>query len=603
MSWVRVRRAGVNAVDVHPSLGSGRAVAVAACADRVTDARDMTNRRRLLIVPGIAIVTAGLFAPAGRLVSGAGLVKAILILEGLVLATVAATGVRFTSLPNRPPRAAECERLSARGAAWLLVGVTVVALALRLVHLGDDLWVDEISTVRVYASGSVRHIFSTYHDPNNHLLNSLLVHVSIGVLGFREWAIRLPALVFGVATVPALYAAARLVFDRLRSVLAAGLLAVSYQHVFFSQNARGYAGYMLFGVLCTTFLARALRDDRLGLWASYVATALLCIASVPTGAFVIAGHLVVVAIALVSVHRRRGAFLPLARRLAAVYATLAALVVQLYAPVLADAGGVIENAWKRPAAGFKPLTSGFVHQFGEGFTSGVGPLLLVVAVPVAIVGLLGAFSVTRRSWPLAIGLSLGPLLHVTVVIVRGLAFSPRFLLFLAFPAILALVETLRLLAAWLLRLTARARWSTALQVAGALLAGAILAAPLVHYYGVEKQPYREALARATELRPGGVVLAVDTMKQGALYYGIEHPRGKPLVLGKTLFIVRSVAALDDALAASKGDPSVVLTTLDRVLRVGRPRLYQRIRRGWSPTETLPGSIGDGEIRIWLQKGQ
>ena len=429
------------------------------------------------------------------------------------------------------------------------------------------------------------------------------MHASIKEFGFREWAIRLPALVFGIAAVPAFYGAARLVFDRWRSVLVAALLAVSYQHVFFSQNARGYAGYMLFGVLCTTFLARGLREDRLWLWIAYVVTALLCIASVPTGIFIIAGHVIVVSVALVSVRRRGGALLPFARRLAAVYAALAVLAVQLYAPVLAHAGGAIENAWKRPEAGYKPLTSGFAHQFGQGFTSGVGPLLLVVAIPVAIVGLLGALSVTRRDWALALGLSLGPIFHVTAVILRGLAFSPRFLLFLAFPAILALVATLRLLAGWLGRLTTKPRWPAALQVAGALLAGVIFAAPLVHYYSVQKQPYRAALARATELRPNGVVLAVDTMQQGALYYGIEHPHGRPFVLGKTLFVVRSVVALDNALAAAKGRPAVVLTSLERVLRLRRPPLYRRIRHGWSPQETLPGSVGDGGIKIWLPKAR
>jgi hypothetical protein len=156
-----------------------------------------------------------------------------------------------------------------------------------------------------------------------------------------------------------------------------------------------------------------------------------------------------------------------------------------------------------------------------------------------------------------------------------------------------------LLAGRLQQLTARPLWPPVLQVVGALLVGAVLAAPLVRYYGLQKQPYREALARATALRPGGVVFAVDTMKQGALYYGIEHPRGKPLVLGRTLFIVRSVTALDGALVTSKGHPPIVLTTLERVLRVGRPQLYERIRRGWSPTAALPGSIGDGGIKIWL----
>ena len=243
--------------------------------------------RRVLIALGLALIAGGIVLPSGWLHAGVNVIRATLVLEGLALITAGATSIRFTQLASTTRLRGSTlanddqdEPLSSRRAAWVLAAVTVIALVARLIHLGDDLWVDEIYTVRQYASGSLGHILSTYHDPNNHLLNSILVHLSISAFGFREWAIRLPAVILGVAAVPAIYVAARLVFDRLRSVLAAGLLAVSYQHIYFSQNARGYAGYMLFGLLCTMLLARGLREDRLGLWIGYIATALLCIASV-----------------------------------------------------------------------------------------------------------------------------------------------------------------------------------------------------------------------------------------------------------------------------------------------------------------------------------
>src|SRR5207253_11049539 len=130
------------------------------------------------------------------------------------------------------------------------------------------------------------------------------------------------------------------------------------------------------------------------------------------------------------------------------------------------------------------------------------------------------------------------------------------------------------------------------QGVGIVLAAGVLAAPLVGYYSIEKQPYQAALARAATLRPSGVVIAADNMEQGVRYYGIEHPGSrKTLTPGVDVFFVRSATALDLVLAASAGRTPVVLTTLDRALRTGRPLLYARIRNHWKPAARLSGSIG------------
>jgi uncharacterized membrane protein len=52
-------------------------------------------------------------------------------------------------------------------------------------------------------------------------------------------ALRLPAALFGVASLGAVYALGREVVGRREGLLAALALAFSYQHVWFSQNARG----------------------------------------------------------------------------------------------------------------------------------------------------------------------------------------------------------------------------------------------------------------------------------------------------------------------------------------------------------------------------
>ena len=45
-----------------------------------------------------------------------------------------------------------------------------------------------------------------------------------------------------------------------------------------------------------------------------------------------------------------------------------------------------------------------------------------------------------------VALALGPLLHAALVVLRGLAFSPRFLLFLVFPVLLVAVESIAVVA-------------------------------------------------------------------------------------------------------------------------------------------------------------
>src|SRR5262249_38688261 len=124
-----------------------------------------------------------------------------------------------------------------RRPALLVAAATVLAAGLRLYGLGSDLWVDEITTVLAYQNTSPFHVLTAYTSSNNHLLNTLLMKASVSALGVTEWAVRLPAVLLGIACIPAQYGLARLALGRRESVLAALLLAVSQHHIFFSQNA------------------------------------------------------------------------------------------------------------------------------------------------------------------------------------------------------------------------------------------------------------------------------------------------------------------------------------------------------------------------------
>ena len=122
---------------------------------------------------------------------------------------------------------------------WIIGGLMLLGTVLRIIELNNGLWFDEIATLVEYVRKPLPEIVSHY-SRNNHLLYSVLAYATLNVFGEYPWTLRLPAVVFGVACIPALYALGTVVTSRLEALLAAGLLAVSYHHIWFSQNARGY---------------------------------------------------------------------------------------------------------------------------------------------------------------------------------------------------------------------------------------------------------------------------------------------------------------------------------------------------------------------------
>lgn len=117
---------------------------------------------------------------------------------------------------------------------------TLAAVGIRSAFLSQPMRYDEALTFNEFASRPLYYGLSYYPDPNNHLLNTLLMHVGYVVLGNQPWVLRLPAFVAGVLLAPATLALTWQLFEPRAAVLAATLVAVSSYLVEYSTNARGY---------------------------------------------------------------------------------------------------------------------------------------------------------------------------------------------------------------------------------------------------------------------------------------------------------------------------------------------------------------------------
>ena len=149
----------------------------------------------------------------------------------------------------------------------LLAILIVLAAVLRVLATHNDVWLDEIISLRIANEvKSPWQIFSGAHNDNNHYLNTLYLYFVRG----QSYgpAYRYLSVVFGVGLVPTGYwlLVRR---SRVEAVILVGLLACSYPLIHFSSEARGYSGALLGSVLACAALTRWLARDggrRRSLW-------------------------------------------------------------------------------------------------------------------------------------------------------------------------------------------------------------------------------------------------------------------------------------------------------------------------------------------------
>jgi len=161
----------------------------------------------------------------------------------------------------------------------LVIALVLTAAGLRLHGLDrESLWVDEYRQVSTYALP-----FGKMLDSSFRLQRQTPLDYAIGWVIFRihpsDFAMRLPAAIFGIAAVPMLYLLSRRLFSPQVALVAAAALAVSPLHLEYSQEARPYAIFVFFYLTMLYTLSRALEHNRWRNWLLFLlATALMLLA-------------------------------------------------------------------------------------------------------------------------------------------------------------------------------------------------------------------------------------------------------------------------------------------------------------------------------------
>jgi hypothetical protein len=188
--------------------------------------------------------------------------------------------------------------ISRAAAGWITVGLVGVALALRFHGLLDrPAWEDEMWTLRNFYSADLgellRVAFDDYWPPLHYLILNTVARIADTSL---VW-IRSPSVLFGSATVAAIYWLGRDLFGRRSAGLwAATLLTGMTAHVLYSQEARVYAMQVFLAVLSARYFYRSFHEKRISP-AFLITTTLLTYSHSFASWYFIAGQCVYVAIA------------------------------------------------------------------------------------------------------------------------------------------------------------------------------------------------------------------------------------------------------------------------------------------------------------------
>lgn len=138
-----------------------------------------------------------------------------------------------------------------------LLLIIVIAALLRLFLLGQKpLWADE-GIVWWMALGEIQH--------DSPVINSYAFNWAIQVFGWHEFAGRLPSALFGVLSIPVIYAIGRTLFDRKFGLWVAGLASISAYLVPVSQEMQIYSLLGLLILLATWLFLKILMEKKEGI--------------------------------------------------------------------------------------------------------------------------------------------------------------------------------------------------------------------------------------------------------------------------------------------------------------------------------------------------
>lgn len=473
-------------------------------------------------------------------------------------------------------------------AAWpvALVAIVLLAVVARAIGLNSGLWIDEIySLVRSFRA-PLPEILTEFWGDNHHPLYAVFAHASRAIFGESPWVVRLPAMLLGVAAVPMLYRLGLLVARQREALLAALLLAVNYQHVWFSQNARGYSAIAFVALVTMWALLRGVETGRARYFVWYAIAAALGAYTHLTTIFVVVGHALALAVYLLAPGRPRDTR-ALWRGGLIAFVLAAALTLVLYAPMLRQ---VVDFFLHRPSElrGVSTPRWAFfetIRVLVLGLGAGMAAVGATVVAAGLVVGVSGLASFWRRNRLFVLMLVLPCLVTIAGAAAARGTMYPRFFFFAIGPAMLLAVRGAYAACEWIADRVGRGTRGDPVATGGIVVVMLLSAASLSFDYRYPKQDFEGAMRYIlAEAQPGDAV--VSTGLPADPYRMLYGQKWENVSTASELAAVRR-----------RSVRTWVVWTFPRYLELHAPEVDQVLRDACTDRRTFRGTVGGGDVLV------
>lgn len=478
-------------------------------------------------------------------------------------------------------------KISALSTPFVLVLLTISGFILRIINLNHGLWYDEILTLVKFVRPSLLKILTTYPSENQHMFYSVLSHLSVSIFGEHIWSLRLPAVIFGTLSIPALYYFGKLVTSKREALLASVLLMVSYHHIWFSQNARGYSGLLFWTIFSSYLFIRGIKENRKEIWIAFALANAFGIYTHLTMLFVVISQFLCY-VYFGIIKQRFGSSNRLHFKYAFLYGFgLSALITGLfYLPILPDMFHHIMIEKKRVTSEWtNPLWSLF--ETLRGLSSGFGKMILGAVGAISLFGA-GFLSYMRKEKLFVFLFILPGILGFGALILMQHNIWPRFFFFLfGFILLFVVRGAMAISIAVTNRVTASDNKAAYGKLAGTILVFLLIIASItsLRYVYSPKQDYE------------GVIHYFDTKKINS---------ANILTVGMTVFpyreyyqtnwtAIETVDELNKILANT--DETWLIYSFSVYMQSRLPNIWSTINNNFQIVKVFRGTIGGGEIYI------
>jgi mannosyltransferase len=519
------------------------------------------------------------------------LFRLLTVFHGIILLSY---GLNQLKSENIRPRRAFAKRRKTKldsSSILALIGLSFVALVLRLWRLNTDLWVDEVFTLLDFVRQPFGQLLTSFPSQNQHMFYSILAFISTEIFGESAWALRLPSVLFGVTSIWALFLLVNKLLGKREALLSCSLITVSYHHIWFSQNARGYMGLLFFTLLATWLWFEALENEKWHWWIGYSAAIILGMWIHMTMAFVVGAHGLVYLSFLIfpklSGNQNRGFSFERNAGIKPIMAWLFSVTVtlQLYALALPEFLSVGLHEESKKSEWTNPLwvLTETLQNLSIGFA---GTAVVICGIGFVLFGWLRLFKKNRRA---AFLMVLPPIFAGTFMLSLGHNLFPRFFFFaMGFGLLIVIYGATELPKSVSEAIGGFTFRKNTLVNFGLVLSSLLIIASLItvpRNYSLPKQNFSGAREFVENNRSADETIVAVSIA-GLMYGKYFEPQWMVARTGLELEKIQQ-----------QSSKVILIYTLSPEIKAFHPDIWGIIERDYEVLKVFPGTLNGGEIFV------